>query len=288
MAERAGAGGLAAAASAVAGRRVRQSAGSGRRAGLAGLLLAGLLLLVLGPPPAAAVERESYEVVRVYPHDPRAWTQGLVYHDGHLYEGTGLYGASELRRVDLASGEVLQAIALPDELFGEGIALFGERIIQLTYKSGLGLVYARDSFALLGTFRYPGEGWGLTHDGRHLIMSDGSAYLRFLDPETFAEVRRVEVRLDGEPLARLNELEYIDGEVFANVWTTDQIVRIAPADGTVLGVIDLTGLLDPEVRRTTDAEVLNGIAYDAEGERLFVTGKLWPKLFEIRRVPPAQ
>jgi glutamine cyclotransferase len=232
---------------------------------------------------AAAVA--SYRVVRVYPHDPEAFTQGLVYMDGALYEGTGLNGRSGLRKVRLESGEVLQLQRLAPELFGEGIAVWRDTIFQLTWQSGIGFIYDRSSFQRTGTFTYPGEGWGLTHDGTRLIMSDGTAWLRFLDPATQRETGRIQVMDGHTPVVHLNELEYVKGEVLANVWQTERIARISPATGKVNGWIDLTGLLAPgDAER---ADVLNGIAYDAEKDRLFVTGKLWPKLFEIQIVRTA-
>jgi glutamine cyclotransferase len=201
-----------------------------------------------------------------------------------LYEGTGLYGRSWLRRTVLETGEVVQSYALPEQFFGEGIAIFQERIYQLTWKARKGFIYDLQSFDLLDEFSYPTEGWGLTDDGRHLIMSDGTSVLHFLDPTTLSEVRNVEVRDSSGPVWRLNELEYVHGEVLANVWQTDRIARIDPMDGRVTGWIDLGGLL-PQADRTDGVDVLNGIAYDDQGERLFVTGKLWPKLFEIVLVP---
>lgn len=244
-----------------------------------------LLLAVLAPGLGAGivlaqdpVPVQRIEVVATYPHDPQAFTQGLVYEDGYLFEGTGRNGESSLRRVDLATGEVLQRSNLGARYFGEGITILGDRIYQLTWQSHIGFVYDRESFRQLQTFFLPGEGWGLTHDGNQLIVSDGTPVLRFLDPETFKEERRVVVTEAGRPLARLNELEYIDGEVWANVWYTDYIVRIDPASGVVTGKLDLSGL---HQGREPDA-VLNGIAWDAESRRLFVTGKLWPALYEIR------
>jgi glutamine cyclotransferase len=222
-------------------------------------------------------------VVREYPHDPEAWTQGLIYHDGALYEGTGLYGRSSIRRVDLESGEPEQLSLLEPEFFGEGITIFGDRLYQLTWHNRVGLVWDWQSFELLGEWAYEGEGWGLTHDGTYLIQSDGTPVLRFLDPETLQEVRRLEVRDGTMPVPRLNELEYVRGEVYANVWQTDRIARIDPESGAVVGWIDLSGLLSAE-DRTQPVDVLNGIAYDRAGDRLFVTGKLWPKLFEIQVV----
>ena len=236
------------------------------------------------PSPQATVPLYTYRVIQTYPHDPEAFTQGLVYYDGVLYEGTGLWGRSSLRKAELSTGQVLQMRVLPERFFGEGITIWRDRILQLTWQSQVGFVYDRESFELLGEFSYDTEGWGLTHDGTRLIMSDGSATLRFLDPETLQQVETVTVRAAGQPVTRLNELEYVRGEVYANVWQTDQIARIAPATGQVLGWIDLTGLLPPADRQY-GADVLNGIAYDSVGNRLFVTGKWWPKLFEIEVLP---
>jgi uncharacterized repeat protein (TIGR01451 family) len=222
----------------------------------------------------------TYTIVNTYPHDPDAFTQGLVFENGVLYEGTGLWGRSTLRKVTLETGEVIQSYDLPSEFFGEGITIYGDEIIQLTWRSHTGFVYERDSFDLLQEFTYPTEGWGITHDGERLIMSDGTSTLYFWDPETFEQVGQVGVYDENGPVKRLNELEYIQGKVFANVWQTDRIVIIAPQTGQVVGWIDLKGLLDPgSVSQPVD--VLNGIAYDAETDRLFVTGKLWPTLFEI-------
>jgi glutamine cyclotransferase len=226
----------------------------------------------------------GYRVVNVYPHDAGAWVQGLVFEKGVLYEGTGLDGESTLRRVDLESGEVLQRYSLPPEYFGEGITLWGERIIQLTWKSGQGFVYDRESFELVDTFHYAREGWGITHDGTKLIMSDGTATLHFWDPETFQEIGQVQVGGGLELGMRFNELEYVQGQVYANIWYSDLIAMIDPQTGQVTGWIDLTGLYRPEEGRQP-ADVLNGIAYDPAGERLWVTGKFWPALFEIELVP---
>ena len=226
------------------------------------------------------VESCSYQIVNTYPHDANAFTQGLVYYEGDLYEGTGLNGRSSLRLVDLETGKVLQITNLDDEYFGEGITLFKDQLIQLTWRSQVGFVYDRESFAKLQEFAYTTEGWGLTHDGENLIMSDGSDRLFFLDPETFEEVRQISVRDRDQPVDKLNELEYINGEIYANVWMSDRIARINPETGQILGWIDLAGLVDPALAANRDA-VLNGIAYDSENDRLFVTGKLWSNLFEI-------
>jgi glutamine cyclotransferase len=208
-----------------------------------------------------------------------------VFDGGFLYESTGLEGQSTLRKTQLETGEVLQRHDLSPDVFGEGITIFGDRIIQLTWKTRLGYVYEKRTFRLLGEFTYPTEGWGITQDGKQLIMSDGTATLYFLNPDTFERTRQVEVHSDDGPVTQLNELEYVQGEIYANVWQTDRIARIAPDTGQVLGWIDLSGLLSAEDRRTP-VDVLNGIAYDAEHDRLFVTGKLWPKLFEIKLVAP--
>jgi len=222
-----------------------------------------------------------YEVMGAYPHDPGAFLQGLVWYDGGFYESTGLYGESSLRRVAFPSGEVLQQVAVPPEYFGEGLTMVGDRLIQLTWKSKKAFVYDRQTFGLLGDFAYDTEGWGLTYDGTSLIKSDGSDALFFLDPETYQRTRTVQVTLDGRRIQRLNELEWIRGEVWANVWQTDYIVRIDPNSGQVIGVLDLTGLL-PTGERRGGEDVLNGIAYDPETDRTFVGGKKWPLLFEIR------
>ncbi|MEM7532740.1 MAG: glutaminyl-peptide cyclotransferase [Chloroflexota bacterium] len=241
-------------------------------------------------PTALPITQYTYRVVNDYPHDPDAFTQGLIYIDGILYEGTGLRGRSSLRRVDLESGKVEQQIDLAQQFFGEGITLFNDRMIQLTWQSNTGFVYTRDTFDELQRFSYPTEGWGITHDGERLIMSDGSSSLFFLDPETFENIGQVAVRDNSGPVRRINELEYIDGQVFGNIWQTDRIIRIDPNTGNVTASIDLTGLFDPAAYgHTQPYDVLNGIAYDpntytAETPRLLVTGKLWPRLFEIELV----
>jgi glutaminyl-peptide cyclotransferase len=234
-----------------------------------------------GPPPVF-----GYQVVASYPHDRGAFTQGLVYDQGRLFEGTGLNGQSSIREVRLETGDVLRQDDLAVEYFGEGITIFGDRLIQLTWQSRTGFVYDRDTFEPLREFSYPTEGWGLTHDGTRLIMSDGTATLHFLDPTSFEELGSVEVRDQNGPVTRLNELEYIDGQVYANIWQTDRIARIDPRTGSVRSWIDLEGLLSADERQ--GADVLNGIAYDPARDRLLVTGKLWPKLFEIDLVPPAR
>lgn len=239
---------------------------------------AGLSAIQRKNPMTAPVSR--FEVVRVYPHDREAFTQGLVFSAGVLYEGTGLNGRSGIRKVKLENGEVLQVQALESHHFGEGIALVGDSLVQLTWRSGVGFVYDRASFQRTRTFTYPGEGWGLTYDGARLIMSDGSSTLRFIDPKTLKETGRLRVRDGTRPVENLNELEVVKGEIFANIWQTERIARISPKTGTVTGWIDLAGLLDP--RDAAGVDVMNGIAYDAKADRLFVTGKLWPKLFEIR------
>ena len=228
----------------------------------------------------------GYEVVAEYPHDPAAFTQGLTFQDGELLEGTGQLGESTLRRVDLESGAVEDSVALANRHFGEGIAVLGDRVFQLTWRTNTCFVYDRATFALLDTFTYATEGWGLTTDGERLIMSDGSDRLFFRDPDTFAKTGSVRVRDGGFPVDDLNELEYVDGEVWANVWTTDRIARIDPATGRVVGWIDLTGLLPEEDRERYKVDVLNGIAHDPASGRILVTGKYWPTLFEIAVGPP--
>lgn len=224
----------------------------------------------------------SYEVVNTYPHDRRAYTQGLVYVDGVLYESTGLRGRSSLRRVELESGRVLERRTLLPPYFGEGLAVLGDKIYQLTWESGIGYVYDRESMQLVREFRYGIEGWGMTHDGESLIVSDGTSTLYFWDPETLLETRQLIVRDQGSRVENLNELELIDGEIYANIWMEDRIARISPETGKVLSWIDLSGLLE---RRSGNEDVLNGIAWDEDQKRLFVTGKLWPKIFEIELVP---
>ena len=231
-----------------------------------------------------AVVNYSYEILHAWPHDSRAFTQGLVFHEGHLLESTGLNGESTLREVELDTGRVLKKISIPSAYFGEGLAVIGTRAYQITWQNQKGFIYDVPTFRQEGQFSYDGEGWGLTTDGQSLILSDGTHRIRFLDPVTFRVVRTINVTAAGEPVYRLNELEWIKGEIFANVWQTDKVVRIDPLTGAVRGIIDFFGLLSP-LERTPDADVLNGIAYDAAHDKLFVTGKRWPKMFEVRLIP---
>jgi glutamine cyclotransferase len=238
----------------------------------------------VGPERASEkVQAYGYEIKNIYPHDRAAFTQGLIFKDGVLWESTGQYGSSSLRKVDLKTGKALKLISVPAEYFAEGMTVFRDKVYQLTWQNNKGFIYRPDDFTKTGEFKYAGEGWGLTHDDESLIMSDGTNQLRFIDPETFAVRRTVSVFENGQPLKELNELEYVKGEIFANVWQTDRIVRIDPKTGRLTGTIDLAGLL-PAADRDDDTDVLNGIAYDAATDRLFVTGKLWSKLFEIRLV----
>ncbi|GGX96727.1 glutaminyl-peptide cyclotransferase [Pseudoduganella dura] len=229
----------------------------------------------------AAVPVYGYSVRNTYPHDAGAFTQGLFYRGDVLYESTGQYGASTLRKVDIETGEVLQKRDLPANVFGEGIAPAGERIVSLTWTNGVGFIFDIDSFEQLGSFAYQGQGWGLTSDGKRLYMSDGTEFIRVLDPQTMRVTRRIRVTVEGVPVTRLNELEWVDGEIYANVWQTDRIARIDPFAGQVRGWIDLKGLDELADVAPGSDNVLNGIAWDADHKRLFVTGKRWPKLFEI-------
>ena len=241
-------------------------------------IAAGILAALSAGIASADVPVYKAEVVDTFPHDPAAFTQGLVFVDGTLYEGTGRNGESALRKVELATGSVQQQIKLPAQHFGEGITVMNGKVYQLTWQTHVGFVYDFATFRQLQSFYLPGEGWGITHDGSRLIISDGTANLRFFDPATLKETGRVQVTEDDKPLDRLNELEFINGEVWANVWYTDFIVRIDPATGKVTGKLDLSGL---HQQRTAD-DVLNGIAWDASSQRLFVTGKLWNTLYEIK------
>jgi glutamine cyclotransferase len=263
-----------------------------------GALLLGAALILTGcgrlsPADAAATSATTtvatagaepvayrYEIVNVFPHDRTAFTEGLVFLKGVLYESTGLNGQSDLRKVDLSSGRVLQQVRLSSQYFGEGMAVLGGKIYMLTWKNQKGFVYNQESFEPEGEFSYTGEGWGLTTDGHSLIMSDGSNEIRFLDPSNFAVIRKISVTHRGLPLTQLNELEWVKGELYANIWQTQTVARIDPSTGRLLGLIDFSGLLRPDEYRGVD--VLNGIAYDAASDRLFVTGKNWPKLFEVR------
>lgn len=247
-------------------------------------LLALLLIAVASGSGAVTLPTYTYKVVHSYPHDPEAFTQGLFYLDGYLYESTGLQGRSSVRKVSLETGQVVQKVDLPAELFGEGITHWGQRIIGITWTTQLGYELNLKTFALEKRFNYPGEGWGITRNDSELIMSDGSAALRFLDPISLKEKRRVRVTALGKPVTQLNELEWVKGEVLANVWQTDLIARIDPHSGAVKGWIKLDGLLSAADRAGTQPDVLNGIAYDAVGDRLFVTGKLWPRLYEIKLI----
>lgn len=245
-----------------------------------------LIALVSSASIHAATPVYGYRVVHVYPHDTSAYTEGLFYKDGYLYESTGEAGESTVRKVELETGKVLQRHDVPDAYFGEGIVDWNHELIQLTWKSELGFVYDLASFRQQRTFRYPGEGWALTRDSKHLYMSDGSPVLRVLDPDTLTATGSIMVTDNGEPVTNLNELEWVKGEIYANVWMTNRIARIDPATGHVTGWIDLSGLLDVSRLPDPGNDVLNGIAYDEQHDRLFVTGKRWPKLFEITLVKP--
>jgi glutamine cyclotransferase len=227
----------------------------------------------------------TYKIVNTYPHDRNAFTQGLVFEDGILYEGTGLHGQSTLRKVELKTGDILRILTLPAQFFGEGVTIYGNKLIQLTWQSHVGFIYDKESFELLQEFNYSTEGWGITHDGKRLIMSDGTSTLHFLDPETFQEIGQIEVYDRNGPVTKLNELEYVQGEIYANIWKTDRVARIAPLTGQVMGWIELKNILSPEDRNHR-VDALNGIAYDAKNDRLFVTGKFWPKIIEIKMISP--
>lgn len=233
----------------------------------------------------AAIPVYGFMVKHTYPHDPQAFTQGLFFQDGHLYESTGLNGKSSLRKVELSSGKVLQQKVLPKEIFGEGATPVGDEIVSLTWTSKYGFVFDAKTFTLKRKFSYDSEGWGLASDAQAVYLSDGSPTIHVLDPKTLKEQRRIQVTAEGKPIPQLNELEMVEGELFANVWGTDVIARIDPASGNVVGWINLSGLLPPDQRGTSSQDaVLNGIAWDAKHKRLFVTGKLWPKMFEIELV----
>jgi glutaminyl-peptide cyclotransferase len=239
--------------------------------------------LVLGDTSSPSVQRLTVSVIAEYPHDAQAYTQGLVFHEGRMFESTGLYGESTLRETDVQTGAVLRSIALPVDRFGEGLALVGDRLFQLTWRAGEAYVYTRDTFEKLDTFSYSTEGWGLCHDGSRLIMSDGSDRLTFRSPATFDVETSATVTLDGAPVRRLNELEYVNGYVYANVFLTDEIMKIDPATGRVVAVIDASSLY-PASERAYD-EVLNGIAYNPATQTFYLTGKRWPTLYEVVFVP---
>jgi glutamine cyclotransferase len=228
----------------------------------------------------------TFAIVAAYPHDTSAFTQGLAYRDGFLYEGTGREGQSSLRKIRLETGEIVQQVNLEPDLFGEGITLLKDKVIQLTWKSEIGFVYDLNNFHQLRRFSYSGEGWGLATNGRELFMSDGTPEIRVLDGETFQEKRRLKVHDGSTSVDQLNELEFVEGQIFANIWHSNRVARISPQTGEVVGWIDLTGLLSPMYRLDPEA-VLNGIAYDPVRKRLFVTGKLWPRVFQIRLTPKA-
>jgi glutaminyl-peptide cyclotransferase len=228
----------------------------------------------------------GYTVVHDYPHDPGAFTEGLFYLNGFLYESTGLEGKSDIRKVQLDTGKVLQQRPIDAKYFGEGIIAWKGKLVELTWQSQIGFTYDLASFKPRASFHYKGEGWALTSDGHRIIMSDGTPQLRFLDPTTLAETGRLDVTLNGRPLAMINELEWVKGEVYANIWQTNYIVRIDPANGKVTGVIDLSSLMAQEQAKGLQIDVLNGIAYDAAHDRLFVTGKLWSDLYEIKLTGP--
>jgi glutaminyl-peptide cyclotransferase len=233
----------------------------------------------------AGVPLYGVEVVHSYPHDPTAFTEGLFYLNGYFYESTGLEQHSSIRKVRPETGEVLQEVDIPPQYFGEGIVNWEGRLVSLTWRSQVGFIFDLATLKKQKEFHYQGEGWALTQDGQQLIMSDGTPELRFLNPKTLMETKRIQVTLEGKPVPNVNELEWVKGEIYANVWETNLIVRIDPKDGHIVGVINLSGLLGPSDQVSGPDSVLNGIAYDAKGDRLFVTGKNWPKLFEIRLVP---
>jgi len=236
------------------------------------------------PASAPLTPEYTFTVVQVFPHDTSAYTQGLAYRDGFLYEGTGRNGQSSLRKVTLETGQVIQRVALEPEFFGEGITIVQNKVLQLTWTSKVGFVYDLNDFHLLRKFSYSGEGWGLATDGRELFLSDGTSEIRVLDAETFHEKRRLKIHDGSTPIEQLNELEFVEGQIFANVWHSNRIARISPHTGDIVGWIDLSGLLSSVYRLEPEA-VLNGIAYDPSRKRLFVTGKLWPSVFEIRLAP---
>ena len=243
------------------------------------------LLPATGALAAPAIPTYDFKVVRSYPHDPQAFTQGLLYRDGFLYESTGLNGKSSIRKVNLETGKVLQSKDIPPQYFGEGLTVWKDTLVGITWQTQTGFVFDLATFDLRNQFAYPGEGWGLAQNGKELVLSDGSATLRFLDPKTFLEVRRVKVTADGIAVNQINELEVVGDEIFANIWHTNTIARIDQNTGKIVGWIDLGKLYPDAGKGPTGENVLNGIAWDADKKRLFVTGKLWPKLYEIKLVP---
>lgn len=249
------------------------------------LVVALAPFVVMAPAVAASIPVSGYKVLRTYPHDKGAFTEGLFYDDGFLYESTGEPGASTVRKVRLDDGVVVQKVDTPPGYFGEGIVASGKRLVQLTWQEGVAFVYDKATMKLTGGFRYSGEGWAFTRDATHIYMSDGTPTIRVLDPDTFQRTGSIDVTADGVPLQQINELEWVKGEIYANVWQTNRIARIDPKTGHVVGWIDLTGLLDTSKLGDPADDVLNGIAYDAAKDRLFVTGKHWPKLFEIKVIP---
>lgn len=251
---------------------------------VAALALVWSLLATATVATAAEPALYGYRVVHVYPHDTHAFTEGLFFRDGFLYESTGLNGQSSIRKERLETGKVIQQIPVDSQYFGEGIVAWGDRLIELTWQSHIGFVYDLATLKPIGRFQYPGEGWALTRDAAHIYMSDGTPWIRILDPKTLTETGRVMVTYDGKPIDNLNELEWVKGEIWANVWQTNIVVRIDPKTGKVVGRVDLSGLLKASDFKPGQTDVLNGIAYDAKGDRLFVTGKNWPKLFEIKLV----
>ena len=251
-------------------------------------MAASLAALVLAAPGQAVVPTFGYDIVNTYPHDTQAFTEGLFYLNGFLYESTGLEHQSSIRKEKLETGEVVQKVDVPPQYFGEGIVNWKHRLISLTWKTEVGFVYDLATLKVQRRFSYQGEGWALTQDGKRLIMSDGTPDLRFLDPDTLQETGRITVTYEGKPVRQVNELEWVKGRIYANVWETNMMIMIDPASGNITGVVDLTGLLGTTERPAGRDSVLNGIAYDSVHDRLFVTGKNWPKLFEIRVLPAGQ